>query len=68
MAHPQNPATPNTSDTPLWDPAFLLDLVTMAATSALAALRRGDQAAAAEFASYAGEFVIDAQRGLAVVR
>lgn len=68
MAHPQNPATPNTSDTPLWDPAFLLDLVTMATESTVAALRRGDIDAATGCAAIAGEFASVAQQTLAVIR
>lgn len=66
MAHPQNPAT-HPSNTP-FDPAFHLDMLIMSATSALAALHRGDLTAASGCAAIAAEFATAAQQGLKVVR
>ena len=51
-----------------FDLEFDLDGVILAAQRALAAARRGDMTAAAEFAEMAGEFASFAQQRLAVVR
>lgn len=63
MAHPQNPATPNTNDTPP-DPEFFLRAAVMGVELALAALHRGNAHDAAGLARAAAEVLGEAEAAL----